>query len=75
MSSSSQMYLSTAEDCPVKVYGLVGHSNYLSLELPADILHEGEVFGFQDKYYQVRSVLKDNNDEFCLNVNWIVGNA
>ncbi|SVD15707.1 uncharacterized protein METZ01_LOCUS368561, partial [marine metagenome] len=52
--------------------GLQGHSSFLSITLPDEMLHEGEVFGYQEKFYQVRSVLKDAEDHFCLNVNSIV---
>ncbi len=57
---------------PVRVYGLQGHSSFLSINLPDEMLHEGEVFGYQEKYYQVCSVLKDDENHFCLNVNSIV---
>ena len=57
---------------PVRVYGLQGHSSFLSINLPDEILNEGEVFGYQEKFYQVCSVLKDAEDHFCLNVNSIV---
>ena len=56
----------------VKVYGLQGHSSFLSIELPDEMLHEGEVFGYQEKYYQICSILRDAEDHFCLNVNSIV---
>jgi hypothetical protein len=36
------------------------------------MLQEGEVFGYQEKFYQVCSVLKDSENHFCLNVNSIV---
>ena len=60
------------KQCPVRVYGLQGHSSYLAIDLPDEMLQEGEVFGYQEKFYQVCSVLKDSEDHFCLNVNSIV---
>ena len=57
---------------PVRVYGLQGHSSFVSMNLPDEMLHEGEVFGYQEKFYQVCSVMKDDEDYFCLNVNSIV---
>ena len=60
------------KQCPVRVYGLQGHSSFLSIDLPDEMLQEGEVFGYQEKFYQVCSVLKDSEDHFCLNVNSIV---
>ena len=70
-----QALKNTAEpvkQCPVRVYGLQGHSSYLAIDLPDEMLQEGEVFGYQEKFYQVCSVLKDSEDHFCLNVNSIV---
>ena len=57
---------------PVRVYGLQGHSSFLSINLPDEMLHEGELFGYQEKFYRVCSVLKDADDYYCLNVNSIV---
>ena len=71
-----QQYMKTLSDevkqCNVRVYGLLGHSSFLSIELPDEMLNEGEVFGYQEKYYQISSILKDAENHFCLNVNSIV---
>ncbi len=64
--------ITTSHEYSVRVYGLVGHSRHLTLDLPESMLTEGEVFGFHEKYYQVRSILKNRDEGYSVNVNWIV---
>ena len=52
----------------VKIYGVVGHSGYVELEIPSTLLQAGKTLEIRNRRYKVLSIIRRNDRPFAVNI-------
>ena len=60
--------LTTKEDFKVRVYGVLGHSGSISMNIPGLLLNESSILEIENRRYTVASVIKKGEQPHAINV-------
>ncbi len=52
----------------VKVYGVIGHSGHVELEIPATLLQEGKVLEIRGRRYKILSLIFQEDRPLAVNI-------